>query len=90
MSMSSTGTTSLWDMNRRPALPERPSIRLSRLPRLGADSRISDSMPSSASQSLAYSATGVSSPVGMAPVLTEGMRTRACSRATMSSTAAST
>ena len=36
-------------------------------------------MPSLASQPWANSQTGVSLPVGMKPVLMEGMRTRSCS-----------
>ena len=87
---SSTGTTSVWDMNIRPALPERPSTRAMRLPRLGADSSISEETPSWARKSRASSQTGVSSPVGMAPVFTEGIRTNDCSRAIISSRDAST
>ena len=85
MESSSTGTTSVWDMNMRPALPDLPSTLAIKLPRLGADSRISDSTPSWANQSRANSQTGVSSPVGMNPVLTDGIRTRACSSAMISS-----
>ena len=90
LDLSSTGTTSVWDINISPALPDRPSMRAIKLPLSGSRPRISDSMPSSASQSLAYSATAVSFPVGMNPVFTEGIRTRACSNAKMSSSAAST
>ena len=86
---SSTGTTSVWDMNMRPASPEEPSSLAIRLPRPGTRSRISLSMQSSASQSRANSHTGVSLPVGMRPELTEGIRTRACSNSTISSRAES-
>ena len=60
----------------RPGLPLAPSSPESRFPRPGADSSISAEMPSRASRSRAYSHTGVSLPVGMYPVFTEGMLTR--------------
>ena len=75
-SSSSTGTTSVWDMNMSLASELRPSIRDTMLPRSGVRPRISDSMPSSARKSLMYSQTGVSSPVGMNPVFTDGILTR--------------
>ena len=77
-------------MNMRPGAPERPFRLAMMLPLPGADSSVSLSTPSSASQSRMYSQTAVSFPVGMNPVLTDGMRTRSCSRRTMSSHAAST
>ena len=84
MSASSTGTTSVWDMNISRASGFLPSIRAMMLPRSGTRLKTSEDMPSSASQSRMYSHTAVSSPVGMNPVLTDGMRTRSHSRATIS------
>ena len=74
----------------RPAFPELPSSLAMKLPRPGADSMISDSMPSSASHSFMYSQTSVSLPVGMNPVFTVGMRTKSCSNDTISSRSSST
>ena len=82
---SSTGTTSVWDMNIRPVLPERPSSLATRFPRRGADSSISDGMPSSARRCWTTSHTAVSLPVGMTPLFTEGIRTSSCSKAMISS-----
>ena len=87
---SSIGTTSKCAMNMSPACPDRPRTRATMFPRPGADSMISLSTPSAPNQSLMYSQTAVSLPVGMNPVLTDGMRTRSCSNRTMSSCASST
>ena len=89
-SSSSTGTTSRWDMNISPALPDVPSSRAIRLPRPGADSMVSLAMPSAASQRSMYWHSSVSLPVGIKPVLTVGMRTMSCSSCTISSRISST
>ena len=60
------------------------------LPRPGADSMVSLSIPSSASQFSMYRHSSVSLPVGMKPVLTVGMRTMSCSSFTISSRISST
>ena len=68
-------------MNKSPSLPEVPSMLAIIFPLFGDDSRISDSIPALDNQSDMYLQTGVSSPVGINPVLTEGIRTKACSKA---------
>ena len=77
-------------MNISPAWPELPSSRAMILPRPGADSMVSLSIPSSASHFSMYRHSSVSLPVGMKPVLTVGMRTMSCSSATISSRISST
>ena len=63
LASSSTGTTSVWDMNMRPARPVLPSIRAMMFPRSGWAPRTSEGTPSSASQSPTSSQTWVSLPV---------------------------
>ena len=89
-SSSSTGTTSRWDININPAFPELPSSRAIKLPRSGADSIVSDAIPSSASHFSIYRQASVSFPVGIVPVFTVGIRTKSCSNATISSRISST
>ena len=59
------------------------------LPLLGSLNKMSDSMPSFKNHFLMKSQTGVSFPVGIEPVFTEGIRTSSCSSITSSSSSAS-